>query len=104
MSDTARPPRLLPTGTCWCGCDRDVGLGKFFAPGHDKTAESALIAVHYGATVPRFLDAHGYGPNHSVTAKAIKEAGWTECTRCGYRGAPASMRNHEKNHAKADGQ
>ena len=31
--------RVLPTGECWCGCGVEVGLGSFFAPGHDKVAE-----------------------------------------------------------------
>ena len=35
--------RLIPTGKCWCGCGKDVGLGKFFAAGHDKIAEAALM-------------------------------------------------------------
>jgi hypothetical protein len=36
--------------------------GAFSAPGHDKTAESAVIKVDYG-TVPDFLKAHGYRPD-----------------------------------------
>jgi hypothetical protein len=65
-------PRLIPTGTCWCGCEREVGLGKFFAAGHDKAAEAALIALKYEGSVPHFLHAHGYGPHHSVSAAAVK--------------------------------
>ena len=95
-------PRLIPTGTCWCGCGRQVGLGSFFATGHDKVAEAALIAVKYDGSVPQFLHAHGFGPGHSVTAKAVADTDWLECERCGYRGAPASMRNHEKKPHKAD--
>jgi len=53
--------RLIPSGVCWCGCEQDVALGKFFAPGHDKVAESAVILVKYGG-VPQFLTAHGFGP------------------------------------------
>ncbi|MFI6854460.1 hypothetical protein [Streptomyces sp. NPDC050416] len=87
-------PRLLPTGNCWCGCGKEVGLGKFFAQGHDKTAESALIALKYEGSVPHFLHAHGYGPQHSVTGAAVEQAGWQECV-CGYRGAPASVRRHQ---------
>ena len=37
--------RLLPTGECWCGCGSDTAIGSFFLPGHDKTAESAVISV-----------------------------------------------------------
>ncbi|MFE5209326.1 hypothetical protein [Streptomyces sp. NPDC056600] len=92
--------RLLPTGTCWCGCEREVGLGKFFAPGHDKVAEAALIAVKYEGSVPHFLHAHGYGPHHSVSAAAVKEGAWTECTECTskprYRGTKESVANHRR--------
>jgi hypothetical protein len=38
-----------------------VALGKFFAPGHDKVAESAVILTRYGG-VPEFLVRHGFGP------------------------------------------
>ncbi|MFD9871734.1 hypothetical protein ACFXI8_26880 [Streptomyces niveus] len=98
-------PRLIPTGNCWCGCGREVGLGKFFAQGHDKIAESALIALKYEGSVPHFLHAHGYGPQHSVTEDAVQKADWEECADCstkpGYRGAPASVANHKrKYHSK----
>ena len=53
--------RLLPTGECWCGCGAETAIGSFFLPGHDKTAESAVISVEYGG-VPSFLVHHGYGP------------------------------------------
>lgn len=53
--------RLLPTGECWCGCGTEVGLGSFFAPGHDRIAEGKVIRAEYGS-VARFLVAHGYGP------------------------------------------
>jgi hypothetical protein len=51
--------RLLPTGECWCGCGSEVGLGSFFAQGHDKRAEGLLIKLHYGS-VAGFLSEHGY--------------------------------------------
>jgi hypothetical protein len=54
--------RLLPTGTCWCGCGAETKRGSFFATGHDKRAESAVILAEYG-NVPSFLVAHGYGPD-----------------------------------------
>ncbi|MFD4866204.1 hypothetical protein [Streptomyces sp. NPDC058412] len=47
-------PRLIPTGKCWCGCGKDVGLGKFFAVGHDKIAEAALMALNYDGPVAQF--------------------------------------------------
>ena len=37
--------RLLPNGFCWCGCGKEVGLGKFFRQGHDKISEAAIIAT-----------------------------------------------------------
>ena len=56
--------RLLPTGTCWCGCGKETGIGSFFLAGHDKIAESAVILVEYGS-VHEFLHRHGYGPESS---------------------------------------
>ena len=50
----ASTKRLLPTGECWCGCGAETAIGSFFLPGHDKTAESAVISVEYGG-VPGFL-------------------------------------------------
>ena len=49
----ASTKRLLPTGDCWCGCGAETAIGSFFLPGHDKTAESAVISVEYGG-VPGF--------------------------------------------------
>lgn len=58
----AKPSRrLLPTGECWCGCGAETPIGSFFAAGHDKVAESAVILTQYGG-VPQFLVAHGFGP------------------------------------------
>lgn len=54
--------RLLPTGECWCGCGTETPIGSFFAAGHDKLAESAVILLEYGG-VPEFLVQHGFGPN-----------------------------------------
>lgn len=54
--------RLLPTGECWCGCGVETPIGSFFAAGHDKVAESAVILTNYGG-VPEFLVAHGFGPD-----------------------------------------
>ncbi|MFE5300371.1 hypothetical protein [Streptomyces sp. NPDC056632] len=96
-------PRLIPTGKCFCGCGTDIAIGSFFARGHDKVAEAALIAVEYGGSVAQMLHAKGFGPSHSVTHKAVEDAGWERCDRCGYIGAPSSMRNHKKK-PHADGQ
>ncbi len=57
----ASSERLLPTVECWCGCGAETTISSFFLPGHDKTAESAVISVEYGG-VPEFLVRHGYGP------------------------------------------
>lgn len=54
--------KLLPTGECWCGCGKEVGLGSFFAPGHDKWAEGYVTMTRYGS-VAAYIDAHEYGPN-----------------------------------------
>lgn len=91
-------PRLIPTGTCWCGCGRQVSLGSFFAPGHDKTAEAALLAAQYGGSVAQLLHAHQYGPGHSVTEAAVRAGAWEPCPTkgCDYVGAPASIRYHQR--------
>ena len=94
---TDAPHRLIPTGFCWCGCGAETGIGSFFARGHDKIAEAALIAAEYGGTVPKLLAAHGYGPDKSVTEAAVTGGGWVRCSvkDCPYVGAEASVRNHE---------
>lgn len=91
-------PRLIPTGNCWCGCGTEVGLGRFFAHGHDKVAEAAFMAVHYDASVPRLLAEHGYGPASPVTLAAVEAGVWEQCDQCTYRGAPASITNHKRKH------
>ncbi|GGW24362.1 hypothetical protein GCM10010381_04260 [Streptomyces xantholiticus] len=100
---TSKPlPHLTPTGTCWCGCATKVGTGSFFAPGHDKVAEAALLAAEYGSSVAQLLHGHGYGPGHSVSARAVSEGVWQKCPSCAYVGAPASIANHNKRaHAAA---
>ena len=52
--------RFLPTGEGWCGCDAKTSIGSFFLPGHDRTAESAVISVGYGGVL-MFLVRHGSG-------------------------------------------
>jgi len=98
MTDATELPRLIPTGTCWCGCGRDVGIGSFFAQGHDKVAEGALLAAKYGGQVAQLLHAHGYGPGSSVTAAAVAAGAWETCTHdeCAYAGTPASITNHRR--------
>ena len=58
----SKESRLLPTGECWCGCGTVTPVGSFFAAGHDKVAESAVILLEYGG-VPEFLVRHGFGPD-----------------------------------------
>jgi hypothetical protein len=97
---TKNLPRLIPTGDCWCGCGATVGIGSFFARGHDKTAEAALLAVRYESSVARLLEHHGFGPRKSVLEAAVKEGSWEECPYCEYCGAPASIRNHVNRYHK----
>jgi len=66
------PQRLIPTGTCWCGCGGETGRGSFFLPGHDKVAESAVILVEYSG-VPEFLAKHGYGPGGKNARQALQD-------------------------------
>ena len=69
--------RLLPTGECWCGCGEETSIGAFFRQGHDKFAESAVIALEFGG-VPEFLVARGFGPggrNPRIEYKHWQESG-----------------------------
>ena len=88
--------RLLPTGACWCGCGEEVTLGAFFARGHDKVAEAALLATRYEGSVAQLLRGHGYDADNSVTDDAVRSGSWERCPRaeCNYVGSPASVRNH----------
>jgi hypothetical protein len=93
MTDTT----AQPTGRCYCGCGKQIGYGRHFAAGHDKTAEAAFLAIHHQASVAQMLHAHGYGPDDtkSVTKAAVEKGLWEECPfGCGYRGARESINNH----------
>lgn len=99
-------PRLIPTGVCWCGCGRDATNGRFFAPGHDKVAESAYMAVHHEGSVARLLVDTGFGPEaeESIRDAALDRGGWETCPHCTYAGAPASIRKHiNKDHKDKEG-
>jgi hypothetical protein len=61
----------MPTGECWCGCGADTPRGSFFAAGHDKRAESAVILTEFGG-VAEFLDHFGYGPSGKSAIKALE--------------------------------
>ncbi|MFJ6069027.1 hypothetical protein ACIQHU_39060 [Streptomyces tendae] len=101
MTDTT----AQPTGRCYCGCGKEIGYGRFFAAGHDKTAEAAFLAIHHDGTVAQMLHAHGYratsdrDDDKSVTKTAVDKGLWQECPRgCGYRGARESINNHVNRH------
>ena len=64
--------RLLRTGECWCECGSETAIGSFFSPGHDKTAESAVVSVEYEG-VPVFLHFHGYGSSAKNTRREVAE-------------------------------
>jgi hypothetical protein len=49
-------------------------LGSFFAPGHDKRAESRLIMEVFGG-VPQFLTAFGRGPDETAVPA---DASWVD--------------------------
>jgi hypothetical protein len=89
-------PRLIPTGTCWCGCGKQTGIGSFFARGHDKIAEAALTAAEFGGSVPQLLHRHGYGPGRSVIEEAVAAGAWEKCSSCWYCGTSESVRNHRR--------
>lgn len=57
---TSSTGRVLPTGTCWCGCGAQTKIGAFFVPGHDKRAEGFVVKSKYGS-IAHFLLAHGFG-------------------------------------------
>ncbi len=65
---------LSPTGTCWCGCGEETGRRSFFAPGHDRKAEAALIRLEYGS-VAQFLEDHGYGPGGGNLMEVLRDRG-----------------------------
>jgi hypothetical protein len=89
-------PRLIPTGTCWCGCGIQTGIGSFFAQGHDKIAEAALMASRYNASVPQLLHAHGFGPGRSVIGEAVQSGVWEKCPDCWYCGTQSSLATHRR--------
>jgi hypothetical protein len=74
--------RLLPTGTCWCGCRSNTAAGSFWAPGHDKFAEAAVITLKHGS-VAEFLIAEGFGPDGRNVRVAWKESRQTKPKKTG---------------------
>ena len=67
-----REGKLLPTGTCWCGCGQGATEGNFWIPGHDRFAESAVIKLRYGS-VAELLVEHGFGPGGRNTRTEMEE-------------------------------
>lgn len=64
--------KLIPTGSCWCGCGGETTRDSFFLPGHNGIAESAVILVEYGG-VPEFLDKHGYSPGGKNPRRSLDD-------------------------------
>lgn len=91
-------PRLIPTGTCWCGCGKETSLGSFWAQGHDKIAEAALVAAEYGSSVAQLLHKYGYGPGRPVIDEAVHRGNWEACGHpgCWYKGTKESVRGHKR--------
>jgi hypothetical protein len=88
---------------CWCGCKTEISAGSYFARGHDKLAEAALLAAKYDGTVARLLDEHGYGPGKSVVGDAVARGDWQRCPVCGHPGNETTMRSHQTMHARTTG-
>ncbi|RPE26600.1 hypothetical protein [Kitasatospora cineracea] len=90
------------TDRCYCGCRTVTGYGRAFAPGHDKVAEAAYLAVHHNGSVAELLRSKGYGPDKPVIDAAVKAGAWEKCDHCDYKGAPGSIRNHMAKVRKAE--
>ncbi|MEU6687148.1 hypothetical protein [Streptomyces sp. NPDC046832] len=68
-------------------------------------AEAALLGAEYGSSVAQLLHSHGYGPGHSVSARAVSAGVGQKCPTCDYVGAPGSSANHtKKSHTAAAGE
>ena len=61
-----------PKDSCWCGCGNEPKSGAFFLPGHDRAAEAAVVTLTYGS-IPKFLAAHGFGPDARSAIKELAE-------------------------------
>lgn len=98
MASQAVQPPEQPAHQRRAGVRADhSGYGRYFAPGHGKTAEAAFLAIHHDVSVAQMLHAHGYGPDddRSVTKAAVDKEIWLDCSHgCGYRGERESINNH----------
>ncbi|MFJ3929041.1 MULTISPECIES: hypothetical protein [unclassified Streptomyces] len=92
--------RLAPTGTCWCGCGAEIGRDAFFAQGHDRLAEAALMAVRYDDSIARLLAEHDFGPQGRTTIRqaALDSGYWEQCpdAGCPYVGTPEDVGEHRR--------
>lgn len=95
--------RLIPTGTCWCGCEQNAARGAFFVQGHDKRAEAALVAIAYHGSVAELLHRHGFGPGRPIIREAVSQGVWVGCPYCGYAGTTVSLRLHLQQEHPVDG-
>jgi hypothetical protein len=88
---------------CWCGCKTEISAGSYFARGHDKLAEAALLAAKYDGAVAQLLADHGFGPENSVAQAAVTNGGWERCPVCQHPGNDTTMRYHQAMHARPGG-
>ena len=63
---------LLMVPFCYCGCGTKTGRRSFFAAGHDRKAETAVIKLEYGG-VAEFLVAMGYGPGGKNATEELEK-------------------------------
>lgn len=85
-----------PTGVCWCGCGEAIGAGSFFKAGHDKRVVSAIMALHYSDSVPRWMTTHGYSPDRSPVDAAVSAGLWQRCPSCGFPGPERGVTEHRR--------
>ena len=65
--------QIKADGHCWCGCGKPTSRRAFFVPSHDRKAEAAVLAIHYGGSIAQVLAAHGYGPGRKNLCTAVTE-------------------------------
>jgi hypothetical protein len=56
--------KAVADGRCWCGCGTSVPTKKFFAPHHDRKAETMLMKLHYGS-IANMVASHGHDSDKS---------------------------------------
>ena len=95
------PSALHHQDFCWCGCKTKVTPGKYFAAGHDKLAEAAILALKYNGLVAQLLADNGFGPDVSVVDATVESGAWQRCETCGHPGNERTMNNHRQMHARS---